>query len=428
MPCNAPPTASVVRGVKLATRNWTVLLYANGNNDLQPEIGAAVRQLMATKWDANINVVVQWASAPLEMIRILRPLYDPEHRQQHWSGVRRYLLKNGQPPQFLEDLGLANMAEPATLKEFIYWGMTNLSADHYMLIVAGHGAGLAGLMPDYTQRCPCMMSIGGLKYALDQGVIATGGRLDILLLDTCYMNMVEIIYQLGSGHYAPKFIIAPGRTPLQGLPYQKILTECSAVQRLTPLQMISSIMQVFNSGPETKKAPIAVIKPQNFCLISIKKIISLIGTQLLEKSLDIPRVANLPLPLLIETLGNAPDIKIKLYARLLERSIKGLVLPWEGARNSLCIYLPTVPQFRYTAHYYQALKFSHRNRWLNYIAGKEFSLVPPQGGALSPYLPLDGVINLISAHNPGLPTSQISNIINRLGWAHCPKLEQQKEQ
>lgn len=401
-----------------------ILFYANGNNDLQPEINVAVNRLMVTKWITNITVVVQWASAPLRMVKLLRPNYNADTRS-HWTGVRRYVLK-GTNAHFLEDLGSVNMAEPGTLKEFIRWGVTNFPADHYMLILAGHGAGLVGLMPDYTHGCPHIMSIVGLKYALDRAAIATGRPLDILLLDTCYMNMVEIIYQLGSGGNAPKFIIAPQRTPLHGLPYQRILADCSPEQKLTPAGMVSNIMQVLNSHHETRKSPLAVIKPRDFWLGSMKKIINIIGGYLLKRSITIPQPACLPIPVLIETLRNIPGTKAKLYAWVLERCNKGLALPWSvETYNSLCIYLPSVTQFRYTAHYYRALKFIHHNRWLNYIAGKEISLAPPQGVELSPYLPLDGVINLISTLNPGISVTHISHIINQLGWASCPRLEKQ---
>lgn len=130
-------------------KSWTVLIYANGNNDLEPEISKSLLDIERIGAGTNTNVIVQLARAPYKLIKSMRPnLLGQTDIDGDWSGVRRYLVKENsnisQKRDFksvlLDDLGNVNMADPTTLKDFIRWGSKKFPSKHLMLILMGHGA------------------------------------------------------------------------------------------------------------------------------------------------------------------------------------------------------------------------------------------------------------------------------------------------
>lgn len=139
-------------------KKWTVLIYANGNNDLEPEISSSLLEMEQVGCGSDINVLIQLARAPYRLVQTLRPrLNTSTNIDGDWSGVRRYRL-NQQPfthntgerafcSKLKSVLGNINMSEPSTLRDFICWGVTNYPAQHYLLILVGHDVRVHNLLP-----------------------------------------------------------------------------------------------------------------------------------------------------------------------------------------------------------------------------------------------------------------------------------------
>ena len=70
---------------------WTILIYANGNNELEPEITKVIEKLKIENIKENFNILVQLARADEELVEKLRGTID-ENNKDRWHGVRRYLL------------------------------------------------------------------------------------------------------------------------------------------------------------------------------------------------------------------------------------------------------------------------------------------------------------------------------------------------
>ncbi len=108
-------------------KEWTFLLFLNGNNNLDDFGTLNMNQMETVGSSDKVNLVVQWASL--------------EHRT-----VRRVLVKKDNDPRnvtspVLENMGMVDMGDHRKLAEFIRWGVTNYPAKKYFVAVWNHGSG-----------------------------------------------------------------------------------------------------------------------------------------------------------------------------------------------------------------------------------------------------------------------------------------------
>lgn len=53
--------------------NWTILIYANGNNELEPEMYESMLDCEKVSPDCDVNVIIQLARADRKIAEIMRP-------------------------------------------------------------------------------------------------------------------------------------------------------------------------------------------------------------------------------------------------------------------------------------------------------------------------------------------------------------------
>jgi len=139
-----------------------------------------VKQLESVGSDGRISFVAQVAhgdrGGEAERVHLKKPT---------WGGLK----KNS---QVMEQLGKTNMAHPQTLKDFISWGMKTFPAEHYAVIMSGHGMGFVGSMPDSVHDDTLMTP--EFQSALQVAVIESGKKIDILGMDSCLMANAETAY------------------------------------------------------------------------------------------------------------------------------------------------------------------------------------------------------------------------------------------
>ncbi|MDQ7825502.1 MAG: clostripain-related cysteine peptidase [Candidatus Eremiobacteraeota bacterium] len=94
----------------------------------------------------------------------------------------------------LETLAEATkMGDPQTLKDFISWGMKNYPAEHYVVVVTGHGGAWIGALE---------MNPAAMNKAIQEGTAeaskAMGAeqKVDALLFNSCYMGNLEAAYEM----------------------------------------------------------------------------------------------------------------------------------------------------------------------------------------------------------------------------------------
>lgn len=206
-------------------KDWSILIYANGNNELEPEISNAKKISETVGSNENVNIIMQIAREDRNLARLLRPLETFPDSDDKWIGVRKYLigLNNSKHLETISDI---NMADAKNLYDFIIWAVENFPARHYMLILGGHGYQFVGCMTDYSGKIPYIMGIPELCNAIDFACKYSNIKIDLLLMDTCYSNFIEVVYELGKTpehgvKYMLTYII---NGPIAGFPYNQIIS------------------------------------------------------------------------------------------------------------------------------------------------------------------------------------------------------------
>jgi hypothetical protein len=222
---------------------WTVMAYMAGDNNLD---GAALRvidEMAKVGSTKDVNVLVQ-------LDRIEDKL------------TRRFRITKGGgfEKDCIEQFGDTNTGDPQVLHDFIRWAVENYPADHYFLILWNHGSGwwedaksrAAAPQPRTgtprrrpyqplfrppirnTHRSICYDDTSGgdaldnqeLKNVLIQATTLLGKKIDILGMDACLMNMVEVSWQLRDS--VGCIVGSEIEEPFDGWPYTEILAYLTA--------------------------------------------------------------------------------------------------------------------------------------------------------------------------------------------------------
>lgn len=205
---------------KYSYNDWTVLIYAAGNNDLEYYIYQQFQSIKNSIDTENINVIVQISRAP-------KAEYQDNSTKdinEDWNGTRRYVIRN-KTSVLVDDLGEINMARPNTLLDFLIWGISTFPSRKIMLILSGHGAGFVGIMKENTDKGATIMGIQGFSKVLAIFQKTTKRKIEIILFDTCFMDTIEILHEIalksnGAAVYA---MIPKNDSLVQGLSYTRIL-------------------------------------------------------------------------------------------------------------------------------------------------------------------------------------------------------------
>jgi hypothetical protein len=172
-------------------KKWTVMLYLNGDDqDIQTDLIHAFQEMVQAGVGSNeeVSIVVQFDRYP----------GAPEYGG--WEITHRFFLTPGMEPT--EENAIKNwgdgfggrevdMSDPDTLKDFITWSVENYPAERYTLIPADHGFGWEGLFIDHTNY-KRTMSVKQLRQALIDSQV----YINLLSLDACTMQMIEVAYEL----------------------------------------------------------------------------------------------------------------------------------------------------------------------------------------------------------------------------------------
>jgi hypothetical protein len=269
-----------------AKKAWTVLVYLAGDNDLDGAGAVDLGEMKQVGSTAQLNIVAQFDRAGKN------------------AATKRYLLRKGTTlaKDVVATLGETNMGDPAVLQEFLAWGAKTYPADRYMVVIWNHGAGwddeniyrsvkrglqrnvaykkgnvgepvrgAAGAVPvaqvraisrrpfrralfsTTIQRAVRTRAIAfddqaedfldniELKRVLTAAKKSFGGKIDVLGMDACLMNMVEVAYQLrGTAQVA---VGSQEVEPADGWPYAVLLRDLAKAPDMTPAQLGKVIVE-----------------------------------------------------------------------------------------------------------------------------------------------------------------------------------------
>lgn len=231
-----------------AEREWTVMVYMNAKNNLEPFALSNFYSMAAVGSTPEVSVVAQLG----------RPSsFRYTEEDGNWSGVYRFLVNKStkpRPEHALVDvakLGESNdMGSPLALKQFIQWAKRTHPAKRYMLVIWNHGQGWrfqlaansalkrqsvrAALTKQEMDSLPATTpAVGGYRAVSSdddtgtilynrevQDVIAaefSTSKLDLLGYDACLMAMLETAY--GVAHSVSVMVASQELEPGSGWRY-----------------------------------------------------------------------------------------------------------------------------------------------------------------------------------------------------------------
>lgn len=213
-------TANASIGVQTVTREWTILVFMNAANNLEPDSVDDMNEMEQLGSTSDVNIVVQWK-------RIAG--YDSTNGD--WKTTRRYYVTRDSDTEtvnssLLVDMGTGvDMGTPNTLRDFLQWGVRSFPARKYMVVIWNHGAGWRAYRDrlnifargvSYDDNTGNHIRIWELPLALSVGV-----KWDIIAFDASLMQMLEVAYEIRNlGDYIVGSEESP---PAPGYPYHRIL-------------------------------------------------------------------------------------------------------------------------------------------------------------------------------------------------------------
>lgn len=260
-------------GSRSTPKAWTIALYMAGDNDLDENAYDDLAEMKKIGSTSAINVVAQVDS------------------DSTGHSTTRYALTKGPrsslPNDAVQQLANQNTGDPRSLIAFIGWVAKNYPAKRYALVLWNHGQGWDDTdIYEGTRARRLSVPRGRVKRALfrtsvrkiarivnsqksDQAKRAIllddnskdfldnvefkkvaraaarkfGGKIDLLGMDACLMNQLEVAYQV---RRQASFVVGSELTePLDGWPYDKVLRELAGRPSMTPAELGKTVVDAY---------------------------------------------------------------------------------------------------------------------------------------------------------------------------------------
>jgi len=179
---------------------WTVGCYFAADNGLDYAVLDDMEELTRVGSTPSVAVVIQ---------------------VDRLGKAERYLVQKDSLV-LLQELGNVNSGDPKTLQEFGNWLGMYFPAEHYLLVIWDHGNGWEKKGICYEGSNFISIAGGEFREVIKSIRSSLNRNIDILLLDACLMQMVEVAseiypfvdFMVGSEQLVPTF----------GFPYDRILS------------------------------------------------------------------------------------------------------------------------------------------------------------------------------------------------------------
>ena len=239
---------------------WTVLVYIDGDNNLEPYALNDYREMARIGSSADLNIVVQ-------MDRV----GGHSSEDGDWTDTRRFLVTRDHAADApaVAELGEVNMGEMESLRDFAQWGVSHYPARHYLLVIWNHGAGWRAVPRPKTAggtEGPGRASPGALgTVALDdtdndvlymrevQDALQEAAanlsdhgrpfRFDMVGFDACLMDMLEVAYALRN--VTDTMVASEYCEPADGWPYDTILEQLAKQPTMSAARLGGLIVEKY---------------------------------------------------------------------------------------------------------------------------------------------------------------------------------------
>ncbi|KPJ71730.1 hypothetical protein AMJ52_08320, partial [candidate division TA06 bacterium DG_78] len=210
----------------LICRDWTVLVYMAADNGLAQMADLDINEMEIIGSTENMTVLVQ----------IDKPTI----------GARRLLIYKDTFTE-LQQLGIIDMCEWQTLRDFLEWGIGSYPAQRYCVILWDHGSGWP-LSPnrsfgsDWSSGNELSITNGDLKKAIKSAYNTTGETIHLFAFDACLMQQIEVVYEIKD--YIEIFVAPQTVCPLEGFRYDEILNELHVNPDMNEIELSKKIVQI----------------------------------------------------------------------------------------------------------------------------------------------------------------------------------------
>lgn len=242
----------------LPQKEWTMMVYLNGNNDLDRYGAININQMEVSGSNENRNIVVQWASLAERTTKRLYVQKDND-RSTVTSPV-------------VEVLGTVDMGHKQNLSDFIEWSVKNFPAKKYFVVVWNHGTGwhLTGSkergsfgLTDISSddRTGNSIKTEELADVLRQAARTMGHPVDLYASDACLMSMVEVAYQMQGA--VETFAGSEETEPGDGWPYDTFLSKWAQKPKASSLEvgkMLADAYDDFYKNSGSQQSTFSVLK------------------------------------------------------------------------------------------------------------------------------------------------------------------------
>lgn len=190
-----------------AKAEWTFLVFLNGDNDLDVFGDKDLTEMKRIGSTPDVNIVVL-------QDRFKKP-------------ARKFIVNKG-AIKIIEEVGEIDMGDYKELVKFVKWAHEKYPAKKYMLDIWNHGAGWKKSRAErvfkgisYDDQSGNHISTPQLGIAMQQIKSVIGRNLDVLGMDACLMQMMEVGYEVRN---SVNYIAASEETePGNGWPYDLVL-------------------------------------------------------------------------------------------------------------------------------------------------------------------------------------------------------------
>jgi hypothetical protein len=238
-------------------KNWTIMFYLNGDNDLSYEVLYALDMLETVGSSSDVNILA---------------LYDGKSGGEHgygegWDGTRLiYVTRDDHIGKInsviLENHDELNLGAPETLENFIRYCL-DYPAKRYMFATFSHGRGIIdtktlsstgphkslAISLDETNRS--QLNLQQFHAAIKNGL--DGKRFDLMVFFSCLTNMAEVGYALkdvthfliGSEDEIRIVNVPPGAFQIRGIKFEEPLSALRSNPELTVLDFAKITIDTF---------------------------------------------------------------------------------------------------------------------------------------------------------------------------------------
>ncbi len=232
-------SAQASQSPPLAKRAWTVMVFMNGDNNLEHAALRDFKEMARVGGNADVTVVVQ--------LDRIGKYSSSNEGVPIWTDTKRFVIQPGTratPSEAIADLGEVNMGDPAALADFVRWARRSYPAERYVLVIWDHGQGyrdptVAPSALNLPFRSALSAPHRSISYDETNGdrlynsEVTSGLRLalgpdklDVLGFDACLMAMMETAYAMRE---VARFMVgSEDLEPADGWNYTDVVTRLEA--------------------------------------------------------------------------------------------------------------------------------------------------------------------------------------------------------